>query len=641
MKALFFSVSVLTLAATASVAQVLPQPSAPTPAIAEPRDVAYPGVLKLSVDATDLERKIFDIRETIPVAQAGRFTIYYPQWVPGGHSPRNDLDKLAGLVITANGQRLAWTRDPVQVFAFHVEVPAGVSELQLSYQFLSPVEAKVGRQVMTPDMLNLQWLQMGMYPAGYFTRQIPIEASVKLPEGFKFATALEVAKTEGQTTTFKVTPFETLVDSPMFAGRYFKSVDLDPTGPARVRLNMVADRPEQLEFKPEQLQIHKDLVQQAYKLYGSHHYDHYDFLVALSDQLGGIGLEHHRSSENRVAPKYFQDWDKAYVGRDLLAHEYTHSWNGKFRRAADLWTPTLNTPMRDSLMWVYEGQTQYWGYVLSSRSGLLNKQQTLDAIAMTAALYDTRRGRDWRSVADTTNDPIIAGRKPLSWLSYQRSEDYYSEGQLVWLDADTLIREKTGGKKSLDDFAKGFFGVDSGSYVPHTYTFEDVAKALNDVVPYDWTSFLKTRIEGVSEHAPLDGLTRGGYKLVYTETPTDYFKTSETRAKNTNLAYSLGLTVGSDAILTDVQWAGPAFKAGLTQGLTIVAVNGEAFDADKLKSAVTAAGKPEGPLVELLIKDGSRYRMVKIDWRGGLRYPRLERVAGTPARLDDILAARK
>lgn len=641
MKTLFFSASVLTLACTAAFAETLPQPSTPAPAIAAAQDIPYPGALALSVDATDLTRKIFDIRETIPVAKPGPFTLYYPQWVPGGHSPRNDLDKLAGLVITAGGKTLAWTRDPVEVFAFHVDVPEGVSELQLSYQFLSPVEAKVGRQVMTPDMLNLQWLQMAMYPAGYFTRQIPIQASVKLPEGFQFATALEVAKTEGQTTTFKTTPFETLVDSPMFAGRYFKSVELDPGGPVPVRLNLFADRPEQLDFTSDQIQIHKNLVQQAYKLYGSHHYDHYDFLVAVSDTLGGIGLEHHRSSENRVAPKYFTEWDKNFVGRDLLAHEYTHSWNGKFRRGADLWTQTLNTPMRDSLMWVYEGQTQYWGNVLSARSGLHTKPQSLDAWAMTAALYDTRKGRAWRSVADTTNDPIIAGRKPLSWLSYQRSEDYYSEGQLVWLDADTLIREKTGGKKSLDDFAKAFFGVDNGSYVPHPYTFETVVSTLNDVTPYDWAGFLKTRIEGLSEHAPLDGLTRGGYKLVYTDTPTEYFKSSETRGKSTNLAYSLGLTVAAAGVLSDVQWGGPAFQAGLTQGVTLVAVNGETYDADKLKDAIKAAAKPENPLVELLVKDGERYRTVKIDYRGGLRYPRLERVAGTPARLDDILAARK
>jgi len=277
--------------------------------------------------------------------------------------------------------------------------------------------------------------------------------------------------------------------------------------------------------------------------------------------------------------------------------------------------------------------------VLSSRSGLLTKEQTLDSIAMTAALYDNRRGRDWRPVQDTTNDPIIASRKPLSWVSYQRSEDYYSEGQLVWLDADTLIREKTGGKKSLDDFAKAFFGVADGSYVSHTYTFDDVVAALNGVVAHDWASFLKDRIEGVNPKAPLDGLARGGYKLVYTETPTDYFKVSETRAKNTNLAYSIGLTVGSDAVLTDVQWGGPAFNAGLTQGLTVVAVNGDSYDAEKLKAAVKATAK--GVPVELLVKEGSRYRTVKLDYSGGLRYPRLERVAGAPARLDDILAARK
>ncbi|MDB5456813.1 MAG: peptidase, partial [Caulobacter sp.] len=629
MKSLFFSVSVLSLVCGGALAQDrLPQPAPPTPAIAAPQDIAYPGQLKLTVDATDLERKIFDIRETIPVAKPGPLTLLYPQWVPGGHSPRNDLDKLAGLVITGGGQRLPWTRDVVEVNAFHVDVPAGVTALELSYKFLTPVEPKVGRMTVTPDMLNVQWLQLGFYPAGYFTRGIQIEPSVKLPAGWGFGTALETASTAGGVTTFKPVSFETLVDSPMFAGRYYKQVELDPGGPVPVRMNMVADRPELLEMTADQLQIHRNLVSQAYKLYGAHHYDHYDFLVALSDTLGGIGLEHHRSSENRVAPKYFTEWDKGANGRDLLAHEYTHSWNGKFRRAADLWTPNLNVPMRDSLMWVYEGQTQYWGYVLSSRSGLMSKQQTLDSIAATAALYDNRKGREWRSVQDTTNDPIIANRKPLSWLSYQRSEDYYSEGQLVWLDADTLIREKTGGKKSLDDFAKAFFGVDNGSYVPLTYTFDDVVKTLNGVLPYDWATFLKTRIEGINEHAPLDGLTRGGYKLVYTDTPTEFFKGNETRGKVTNLSYSLGLTVGVGGVLSDVAWGGPAFKAGLTQGVTLVAVNGETYDADKLKDAVKATIKPGAKPVELLVKDGERYRTVKIDYAGGARYPRLERIAG-------------
>lgn len=649
MKALFFSVSVLSLVATAALAQVpspapsqpMPESAAPTAPIPAPQDIPYAGTLKLAVDATDLERKIWTATTTIPVSKAGPFTFLYPQWVPGGHSPRNELDRLAGLVVTANGKRIPWKRDVISVHAFHVDVPADVTEIQVSYQFLTAVESRIGRIQVTPEMLNLQWLQLALYPAGYYTRRIPIEASVKLPEGWKLATALETAKVEGQVTTFKPTTVETLVDSPIFAGKYFKSFDLDPTGPAPVRLNLMADSPELLEAKPEHIQVHKDLVQQAYKVFGSHHYDHYDFLVALSDKLGGIGLEHHRSSENRVTPKYFTEWDKSFVGRDLLSHEFTHSWNGKFRRAADLWTPNLNVPMRDSLMWVYEGQTQYWGNVLAARSGLLTKQQAMDSIAATAAAYDNRRGRDWRPVQDTTNDPIIAQRRPQSWQSWQRSEDYYSEGMLVWLDADTVIREKTGGKKSLDDFAKAFFGVDNGSYVPRTYVFEDVVAALNGVVAHDWASFLKTRIEEVQPEAPLDGLERGGYKLVYTETPTEFMKAAETRSRGTALPYSLGLSVGADGVISDVQWGGPAFKAGLTLGLTVVAVNGEQLDGDKLKVAVKAAAKPENPLVELLIKDGSRYRMVKIDYRGGLRYPRLERIPGAPDRLGDILTPRK
>jgi predicted metalloprotease with PDZ domain len=494
---------------------------------------------------------------------------------------------------------------------------------------------------MTPEMLNLQWFSVALYPAGYFARRIPIDASVRLPDGWKFGTALEVASTAGGVTRFKQVPFETLIDSPMFAGRYFRQIDLDPTGPAPVRMDIVADRPELLDATPDQIARHRELVQQAYKLYGSHHYDHYDFLVAFTDRMGGIGVEHHRSSEDGTIPGYFTDWATTQSARDLLPHEYTHSWNGKFRRPADLWTPNYNVPMRGSLLWVYEGQTQYWGFVLAGRSGLLSKQDALDALAATAATYENRVGRQWRPVEDTTNDPIVASRRPAPWTSWQRSEDYYSEGQLVWLDADTLIREKTGGKKSLDDFAKAFFGVDNGSYVPLTYDFDTVVKTLNGVVENDWASFLKTRVEGLSEHAPLDGLTRGGYKLVYTDTPTDYFKTSETKGKITNLSYSLGFTVGAGGVLSAVNWDTPAFKAGLTAGDTLVAVNGTTYSDDLLKDAIKAAAKADGPLVELLIKDGERYRTVKIDYRGGLRYPRLERIEGTPARLDDILAARK
>jgi predicted metalloprotease with PDZ domain len=328
------------------------------------------------------------------------------------------------------------------------------------------------------------------------------------------------------------------------------------------------------------------------------------------------------------------------VGRDLLAHEFTHSWNGKFRRPADLWTPNYNVPMRDSLLWVYEGQTQYWGYVLAARSGLMTKQQTLDAIAATAATYDYRVGRSWRAMIDTTNDPIIASRRPLSWLSWQRSEDYYSEGQLIWLDADTLIRDKTGGKKSLDDFAKTFFGVENGSFVTKTYRFEDVVAALNSVVAYDWATFLHQRLEGHGPGAPLDGLARGGYKLVFDEKQSEYLKSAEMRRKNTDLMFGIGLNIGKDGLIGDVQWDGPAFKAGLTEGQQIIAVNGNTYSNDDFKDVIKAA-KSGGAPIELLIKNKEEFRSVKVDYHGGLRYPHLERVVATPARLDDILEARK
>ncbi len=346
-----------------------PQPLPLPVQIAAPKDIPYPGAIRLDVDATDLERHIFKIRETIPVRGGESLALLYPQWLPGNHSPSGRVDKLAGLLIYANGARLEWVRDPVDVFAFHVNVPAGATALEVNFQFASPIDANEGRIVMTPDMLNLQWNAVALYPAGYFARQITLQPSVRLPDGWQFGTALETASSDAGVTSFKPVSLDTLVDSPIFAGRYFKRLDLDPGGVAPVHLDIVADRPDLLEIKPEQLDAHRALVRQAYKLYGSHHYDHYDILLALTDRMGGIGLEHHQSSENGTVPAYFTEWDKNADSRDLLPHEYSHSWNGKFRRPADLWTPNFNVPMRDSLLWVYEGQTQYWGFVLRGPVG--------------------------------------------------------------------------------------------------------------------------------------------------------------------------------------------------------------------------------------------------------------------------------
>ncbi|MDX2144288.1 MAG: peptidase M61 [Rhodospirillaceae bacterium] len=634
----------LMVCATVELAQAQPAPlPAPMPpAIPAPQDVPYLGAIKLHVDATDVDRRIINVRETVPVRGGERVTLLYPQWLPGNHAPRGQIEKLAGLVVKAGGQRIPWTRDTVDVFAFHVDVPMGANTLDLEFQFLSAVEPGQGRVVVTPDMMNLQWNSVVLYPAGYFARQIPVELTVKLPEGWQFGTALEPDTTEGATTRFKPASLETLVDSPMFAGRHFMRVDLTPEieGPGDVFLNIVTDRAALLAPKPEHIAAHREMVTQAAKLFGSRHYDRYNFLLALTDQMGGIGLEHQQSSENGTVQGYFTEWDKHADGRDLLPHEYTHSWNGKFRRPADLWTPNFNVPMRNSLLWVYEGQTQYWGVVLAARAGLLKKQEALESIASVAATYEVRVGRAWKPLQDTINDPITVARRPQAWRSWQRSEDYYSEGQLVWLDADTLIRELSRGRKSLDDFAKVFFGINDGSTVPVPYTFDDVVAALNAVQPYDWAKFLRPRLDDNGPNAPLDGVARGGYKLVYTDTPTDFFKGLEANRKNTDLTYSLGMTLALDGKISAVQWDGPAFEKGLTIGAQVVAVNGMVYEADRIKDAIKAAQK-DGTPVEMIVRNGDRFSTVVFDYRGGLRYPRLERIEKTAARLDQILAARK
>jgi predicted metalloprotease with PDZ domain len=627
---------VLIAAGIASAQTPLPLP----PEIEAAKDVPFPGTIRLAVDTTDVTRHIFRVKETIPV-QSGALTLLYPKWHPGTHSPTGRIDELAGLMIQAGGRRVEWVRDTVDVYAFHLNVPAGATSLDVEFQFLSAGDGNEGRIVTTPEMLNLQWSNVVLYPAGHFVRQITFEPSLTLPDGWQFATALDAASTNGSSATFRPVSLETLVDSPVFAGRYVKRVELDASASAPVRLNVFADRADLLEAKPDQLDAHRALVTQAYRLFNSRHYDRYDFLLGLTDRIGVIGLEHYRSSENVTPPTYFTEWDKNADTRQLLPHEYAHSWNGKFRRPADLWTANYNLPMRDSLLWVYEGQTQYWGQVLAARAGLWSKEQALDALADVAAVYGHRAGREWKSLQDTTNDPITAGRRPMPWRSWQRGEDYYSEGQLVWLDADTLIRERSGGEKSLDDFASAFFGVDNGKWTSsEPYTFDDVVRTLNAVQPHDWANFLRTRLESHDSEPPLDGIARGGYRVVYIDTPSDFVKKREARRKLTDLTFSLGFVVGRENKLVDVQWGGPAYAAGLTVGTQIIAVDSVAYDSDRLRDIVKAA-KTSNAAIELLVKNGDRYSTVRIEYHDGLRYPHLERDASVPARLDQILEPRK
>lgn len=603
--------------------------------IPQPVDQPYPGVILLDVDATNLDQKIFKVHERIPV-KAGRLTLLYPQWLPGTHSPTGPINLLAGLTLTVNGKPLEWKRDTVEVFAFHVDVPANVPFIDADYQFLSPIEMSQGRITATPEIIGVQWNTVVLYPAGHYARDINFKPSVTLPAGWKFGTALELDKQVGAQAQFKQINLDDLVDSPMFAGKYFKRVDLDPGAKVPVFLNLVADNLASLEATPAQIDAHRALVQQAYKLYGSYHYAHYDFLLALSDEFTGIGLEHHQSSENGVKANYFTEWDKAWTARGLLPHEYTHSWNGKFRRPADLWTPNFNGPMQDSLLWVYEGQTQYWGEVLSARSGLETADQIRDQIAGIAAFYDHQNGRTWRNLQDTTNAPIVSYRGPMSWSSWQRGAEYYRESELVWLDADTKIRELSNDTKSLNDFARAFFGVEDGRHVALTYVFDDVVKTLNGIQPYDWASFLRARLDGHDKSAPKDGLKRGGWDLIYTDQRNDYIKNVEDQRHTADFNYSLGFSIGKEGHVDSVEWDSLAFKKGMTAGATLVAVNGRSYKAESLKEAITTA-KTGKQTIELLLKKDDRYRTVSFDYHEGLKYPHLVRIEGTPDRLGAIL----
>jgi len=635
-------VSLFVCLALAPAAWADPQPSPLPPPIEAPQDRVFPGQIELAVDATDLDRHIFRINETIPVTGGQKLTLLFPKWLPGNHGPTGPLPQLAGLTIHNAGQEVSWQRDAVDMFAFHINVPQAATHLQVAFQFLSPVEEREGRIVMTPNMLSVEWDADVLYPAGYFARRIPVHTTLTLPTGWQYGTALETEATSGASVKFKSVPLNVLIDSPLFAGRYFSRVDLDPQGKAPVHLDVVADRPEDLAIKPADLQAHRNLVQQAYRNFGSHHYDHYDFLLSLSDEMGGIGLEHHRSSEDGTGRSYFTDLTKSAAGRDLLSHEYTHSWNGKFRRPADLWSPDFTVvPERDSLLWVYEGQTEYWGQVLAARAGLLSAAQVRDLIAIEAAAMDATPGRAWRNLQDTTNDPIISWHRPSAWQSYSRFGDYYLEGLLIWLDADTLIREKSNNAHSLGDFARAFFGVDDGSWVTHTYNFDDIVNTLNQVQPNDWAGFLRARLDGHGPGAPLDGLARGGWKLTYTDEPSAMQKSMAARRKSADFTYSLGLSLGHEGEIAAVLWGGPAFNAGLARGTKLVAVNGLAFDGPgQLADAITQAKTDKVP-IELLFRDGEHFRDVKINYHGGLRYPHLERIPATPDRLDDILAPLK
>ncbi|WP_225207036.1 M61 family metallopeptidase [Novosphingobium huizhouense] len=639
-----FALFPLLLAAAPAIAQVQPAANsrpvaAPLPPpLPEPQDTPYPGTILLDVDASDVASGAMRVTETIPVApDTTRLTLLQPRWLPGKHAPRGPLAELGGLSFsTPDGVRLRWRRDPVAVEAFHLELPRGTREIVAKFVYTSPLRDAEGRVAVTREMSNLQWETVSLYPAGHYVRQVRLRPTVRFPAGWSVFTALDGAKPSGGRMGFAETDYETLVDSPIFAGAYAQRFDLG----RNVWLDVVADKPSLLAIRPENLRTYRNMVEQAQALFGAQHFDHYDFLLALTDRMGGIGLEHHRSSENQMEPRTWVDWTAGDWDRNVIPHEFVHSWNGKYRRPARLWTPDYSQPMQNDLLWVYEGQTQFWGNVLAARSGVQSKDTVLGMIASTAGLYTQYPGRTWRSVEDTTFDPVFAARKPKPFSSLARGEEYYGEGMLVWLEADQIIRAGTGGAKGLDDFARTFFGMRQGDWGVLPYELDDVIAALQAIHPFDWAGFFDSRIRTPGQPAPLGGIEQGGYRLVWRDAPNAYDKARMDESKTLNLNHSLGLALDKDGKVTASRWDGPAMRAGLVTGIQIVSVNGVAYDPEGLKAAVTAAKGAAAPIA-LVVKRDDQVFPVALDYHDGLRWPWLERTGDVaPNGLDRLLAPR-
>lgn len=611
-------------------------------AVASSIAVAQTAPITLSVDLTDAPRKILHATEVMPV-KAGPLTVVYPKWIPGEHGPTGPIENMAGFFITANGQPLKWERDKVDMFAYHLTVPQGVTKIEMKIDFLasSSLSGFSAGGSTSENLALLSWNTLLVYPDGTNASDVMFTPSITIPTTWKFGTALDTslygAMGAISHATFKTVSLEQLIDSPVLAGRYFREIPLAPEITPKHYLDMAADGPEQVDLSKEHIADFDRLVRETGALYKSRHYGSYHFLVTLSNEVAHFGLEHHQSSDDRVTATTFTDDREFVLDGLLLPHEFTHSWNGKYRRPAGLATSNYQEPMEGDLLWVYEGLTEYLGDVLAARCGIWTPDQYKQRLSTIAAEYDNRPGRTWRNIQDTATAAQILYDAGGGWDNWRLNVDYYDEGELIWLDVDTTIRKMTDGKKSLDDFVAKFHGL-GGNTAPKVvpYTFEDVVAGLNSVVGNDWAAFLRSRLDSNAYQAPLGGLENGGYKLTYSDKPNAWSAMDDAQNETFNFWYSIGLHAGKSGTVSDVLKDGIADKAGLGPGMKIIAVNGREYTPDVLKVAIHDASGA-GPSIELIVENTGFFKVIKLDYHGGERYPQLERVSSVPDRLDDIL----
>jgi len=593
----------------------------------------------ISVDATSAPRKIFHATLKIP-ASAGDLTLYYPKWIPGEHAPDGPVVDLAGLKFSAAGKPLKWRRDLLDGWTIHVEVPAGVSEVSAELDYLSPATPESGFTAgssATDKLTVISWNQVLLYPKGWKSDDINYTASLKIPDGWKFGTPLPIASQSGNELHFSTVSLTTLVDSPVIAGEFLKIVPLAQDPPTE--MDIAADSAAALDAPAEVWNHYKSLVDQAQKLFGAHHYRDYHFLYTLSDHVAHFGLEHHESDDSRVDERDLVDETGRKLSAGLLPHEYAHSWNGKYRRPYDLATPDYQQPMQDDLLWVYEGLTDYLGFVLTARSGLLTTTQDIDDLALTASALDHLPGRQWRNLQDTADAAPELYFSPQAWYSWRRGTDFYNEDTLNWLWVDVIIRQQSKGQKSIDDFCHFFHGAPSTGPALKTYTFDDVVNALNQVVPYDWRAFWTERLNNHGPRAPLGGIEGSGWKLTYTDTPSDMLNDAAGTFHFVPAGFALGLSLRDDGSINDTIEGELAAKAGIGPGMKLVAVNGRKFSPEVLRDAIKSA--KSGPAsIDLLVENTDYYKTYKLDYHGGEMYPHLVRDEAKPDLLSDILKAK-
>ncbi|MCU1281539.1 MAG: glycyl aminopeptidase [bacterium] len=585
----------------------------------------------LTVDAREAPRRILHAQLSMP-ATPGALTLRYPKWIPGEHGPNGPVVDVAGIVVRAGGKSIAWHRDDVDLYALHVDVPAGATSIDVSFDYLAPADRELYSSggSTTAELLALEWNLVVFYPEGVSQRDFVVTPRLLLPHGWKHGSALEDAKTSGDTVEFKPVTLETLVDSPVIAGAWFRSLPLGGE-PAHV-LDMVADSEAALQIEPAQLDALKRLVVEAGALFGARHYARYHFLLTLSDKVAHFGLEHHQSSDNRTRERFLIDRDARLLSSGLLPHEFVHSWNGKFRRPVGLATDGFDKPMKGDLLWVYEGLTSYLGWVLTMRSGLAPADWWRDELAVTAASMDTRAGRQWRPLVDTAIGAQLLHRSSGEWQSWRRSSDYYPEGVLIWLDVDVAIRQRSGGAKSIDDFVRAFWGGPNRGAEVKPYTLDDLVSTLDGVVANDWRAFFHARVDEVQARAPLGGIAGSGWRLVYDDKPNERIKAIAKEDKQQSFSYSLGLSIKDDGTVSDVIPGTPAAKAGLGPAMRVLGVDGRKLGKESLADAL----KLDKGAIELLISNSDFYKIVKVVYRGGPKNPHLSRDAGKPDLLQAI-----